>query len=518
MSENERKDTIDSTNVNFAANIANAEAIKIHGSAIREHFVAYSGEDRAAGIKLTKGLKSISRSAINKKYKVSNVKQQAGFAAEVKTAARENADKILDGHTTRATRTDDMVKQSNGRGSTIGGVNEQIYDIAEVDKNGIYVQGSGRQLKFIGGDAKSCADKLIGKKFDKYRDAEAKLEVPSDFYEEVYKELENKADKLKKQISSEKCKNILSKEEQLKRIEKTKSLLKEGKLSNKEAIEARLHPKLSTAKDIAKISNNAGMQTAKNAAILGGGISAIQNITSAIKGEKLPEDALLDTISDTTKAAASGYIVGYGSAALKGALENAPKECLRSLADSNIPAVIVTSVLEVGKTLARYCNGEIDGTDCFIELGEKGAGIIASTAGAAIGQALIPIPVLGGVVGSMVGYALSSAYYNSLVTLLKEAKASQVERERIEAECYESILAMKEFQIQLTLAVNNYMTEYITVFQNALTLMNENYKTPDVDKFIYGANLITKQLGGTPHFETFEQCDELMSSDAVIKI
>ena len=518
MNINEKNDTINSTNVNYSASVASADTIKMHGSAVKEHFVAYSGVDRVTGKQFAKGLKSISLSRVNKKYRVTNIKQQAGFSAEVKTQARENAERILSRKTTRITRTDDMSKQINGRGGTIGGINEQLYDIAEVDRNGIYIQGSGRQLKFVGGDSKACTTKLLSKAYDKYRESEVMLEVPSDFYDDICKELERKSSLLKKQIASGKNRNNHTQKEQLKRIQKTQELLKRGKLSNKEAIEARLHPKFSTAKDIAKISNKSGIQSAQNAAIIGGGISAIQNITSAIQGDKLLVNALFDTATDTTKAAVTGYIVGYGGAALKGALENAPKECLRVLADSNAPAIIVTSVLEIGKTLTRYCNGEIDCADCFIELGEKGVGIIASTAGATIGQVLIPIPVIGGVVGSMVGYALSSAYYNSLATLLKEAKMSQIEREHIEAECYESILTMKEFQIQLTLAVNNYMREHITVFQNALSLMNENYGTSDVDKFIYGANLITEKLGVTPLFETLEQCDDLMSGDAIIKI
>lgn len=49
-----------------------------------------------------------------------------------------------------------MTKQSDGRGHTIGGKNEQLYDIAEVDANGIYVEGTGRQLKYVGGNAKSA--------------------------------------------------------------------------------------------------------------------------------------------------------------------------------------------------------------------------------------------------------------------------------------------------------------------------------------------------------------------------
>ena len=95
-----------------------------------------------------------------------SIKQQAGFSAEVKTQARESAEKIIAGEEKRITRTDDMTKQSDGRGHAIGGKNEQLYDIAEVDVNGIYVEGTGRQLKFVGGNAKECCQKLLDKKYE----------------------------------------------------------------------------------------------------------------------------------------------------------------------------------------------------------------------------------------------------------------------------------------------------------------------------------------------------------------
>ena len=76
---------------------------------------------------------------------------------------------------------------------------------------------------------------------------------------------------------------------------------------------------------------------------------------------------------------------------------------------------------EISKTLYRYGTENIDGTQCLTELGEKGSGMLGGSAGTAIeateGSVLLPIPgvgpIVGGLVGSMAGYALSTVYYDS---------------------------------------------------------------------------------------------------------
>ncbi len=521
MEEKSNKDKNESVK-NQGISGAQYENVQRHGSAVKEHISAYSGKDNEAGTRV-KGLKDISKSKVNPECKDSNIKQQAGYSAEVKTVARENAEKAVNGtQSKRTTRTDDMTKQSDGRGHTVGGKNEQLYDIAEVDKNGAYIEGSARQLKYVGSDPKTCTNKLLAKKFDKYRDADVPIEVPSDFYDDVQKELTERSEKLKNNIANAEKRGDMEKaqnqKEQLSRIEKTKSNLKKGKLTNKEAIEARVHPALSTAKDIHKLSHRAGVEGAKIGAAVGGGISVIQNTVAVIKGDKDASEALIDIVGDTSKATAFSYATGYVGAAVKGAMQNAPSKYLQALSKTNLPAVIVGTALDVGKTLTKFAGGEIDGTQCLEELGEKGSGMLASSMGAAVGQTLIPIPVVGGLIGGMVGYALSSMYYNSLLSALKGAEIAHQERLRIEAECFESISAIKEYRLQIEIIVNNYLQENQSVFDSAFSEMEIACNTADINKFIKGANKITMQAGGVPIFETRQELDDLMNSNAKIQI
>lgn len=500
-----------------------ADTIQRYGAGVKEHLVAYDGVDNESGIQMSKSLKGISQSKVNPDAKSQNLKQQAGYSAEVKATAKENAEKAIRGETnTKTVRTDDMSKQSTGNGEQIGGVNDQLFDLAEVDKNGVYIEGSASQLKFVGGTPKECAQKLLSPKYDKYRDADAKLEVPSDFYDEVKEVLAEEAEKLSKQIErAEKNGNteLANKyKERLARVKKTQANLKKSTVSNREAMWARKHPELSTAVDVVKVSHRAGMETAKNGAIIGGGVSTIRNIVAVVKGDKNPEEAVVDVVIDTGKSAVNGYVIGFGSSVLKGAMQNTSQEYIRVLSKTNLPGAIVTGVIESGKTLLKFVKGDIDGTECLVELGEKGTAGTVAGVGYAVGQAIIPIPVVGGIVGSMIGYALTSAYYNEVVQALQVGKIAEEEYYQVKAECEAAIDAIKEYRAELEVLITQYMIEHTQAFNNALSLIDKAYTAGDVEEFIKGTNHISDKLGSKPLFETKTQFDELMMSPSVIKL
>ena len=122
---------------------AAAETVQRYGAAAKEHFVAYSGVDNEAGKTLAKGLKSVSQERINPQYRYRNIHQQAGFSAEIKDVARENAKNIINGSAERKIRTDDL-----------GRVNDPLFDHVKLDANGKPINGTGAQMKFIGASEK----------------------------------------------------------------------------------------------------------------------------------------------------------------------------------------------------------------------------------------------------------------------------------------------------------------------------------------------------------------------------
>lgn len=471
---------------------AATETVQLFGSAAKEHVVSYSGIDNENGAELAKGLKQIAESNVNPNYETQNIKQQAGFAAEVKYTARQNAEKKVNGESTRYIRTDD-----------IGSPNDPYYDHILIDSEGATIQGTGEQMKFVGNSPKACLTKLKSAKFQKYLDKNAKITVPSDYYEGILEEADIEIEKLERQLKrAESVGNkelAAEKQAKIDKLIKIKASLRNSGISNKEALFARTHPKLSTAIDIGKLAHRAGVEQAKYGAAIAGSLSLISNTVAVIKGQKQVGEAAEEVALTTGKGAALSYATAFSGSIVKSFMQNSGSQMVRSLSKTNIASTMVTTTLETGKTIHKYVRGNINGLECLEELGRKGVNQISAAMFATAGQALIPIPVVGAMVGSMVGYTFSNACYKELTDALREEKLAKEERIRIEVECAEAIRMIRQYRIEMNEHVDKYLTEHIHVFNNAFEQMNEAIGKDgfidDIEGFI-DANIQVRQVLG----------------------
>ncbi len=490
---------------------ATAETVQRYGSAVKEHVVAYSGSDNEAAIQLKKSLSSISRSKVNSEYKKQNLKQQAGFSAEVKETANANAEKIIDKDVTKKIRTDDL-----------GRVNDPLYDHVELDSSGTIITGSESQMKFVGGSPKEALQKLSSKKFSKYLNNDAKIEVPSNYYDGILQEADAQIGKLQKQLDDQLSKSNYDTANSLKKkiedYQKIKNNLRKSSVSTDDAMFARLHPKLSTAKDIAKLSHRSGMETAQTAGIIGGSISIIQNLVAVAKGDIEFDNAIKNVAKDTTASAALGYGTGFAGASLKGLMQNAGSGTVRTLSKTNLPGAVVMVAVSATKTMNRYFKGELTGLECFEELGQQGTGMISSSMFTVIGQAVIPIPVVGGMLGGMLGYAIASASYGTLLISLKDSKLAHEERIQIEQVCEEHIQMIRAYRLELEEIISKYLVSNMELFQQSFDNMKNSLGIGNIDGFISGANSISKALGKPPQFENLDEFSAIMDSNTTFKL
>lgn len=510
MGDKNKQDTY----VNVALEGAAEEVVQRYGSAVKEHFVAYSGVDNETGEQLKKGLKDIAKSKVNPDYAKTNIKQQAGFAAENKYTARQNAERIINKDKSRVHNTD--VKGS-------GSYNE-LFDHIITDENGIVI--SQEQMKFVGSDPKACLEKLASKKFQKYLDSDATITVPSDYYDGILEEAKKSIESLEEQLkhakengNEELAKSI---QEKIDKYKKIKASIKNSGVSNDEALEARLHPKISTAKDVLKVAHRAGKEQAVYGAAIGGGISMVKNIVAVVKGDKNPEEAGLSLIKDTGVAAGTSYATAFAGSVIKGGMQNSASETVQSLAKTNLAATIVTTTLETGKTLKSYFTGDISGLECLEELGEKGVGQLSSAMFAAAGQILIPVPgvgaMIGAIIGSMAGYALSTALYKELLGSLKEAKLAHEERLSVEKECEEVIKMIVQFREEMNESIEKYLKDMRKTFSTELENAEKAIWNDDIDAFISAANNMSVKLGKKPQFNTFKEFDAFMGTETALKL
>lgn len=509
------------TYTNVALEGSSSEIVQRYGSAVKEHFFSYSGIDNENGIQLKRGgLKKISESKVNPNYKKQNLRQQLGFSAENKYTAQQNAENIIN-------KNGNTVHNTDIKGS---GKYNEFFDHIITDKNGNII--GQEQMKFVGANPNKLLERLASKEFQKYLDADATITIPKDYYEgtlidgknvSIFTEIDNSVEDFRKQLTHAKktgnkelAKQI---EEKIKKYEKIRASVKNSGITNAEAMEARLHPTLSTAKDIGKLSLRAGRESALYGTAIGGSVSLVQNCVALIKGEKDAKEVALSVAGDTAKAGALSFATGFTGSAIKGAMQNAKSSTVRVLSKTNLAGSLVTTTVETGKTLRKYIKGEISGLECLEELGEKGTGQLSAAMFAVVGQALIPIPIVGGALGAMVGYALSSACYNELKNALKEEKLACENRIRIEKECSEAIKLIRQYRSEMKVIINNYLSDYTSTFNCAFEQMLNSLELNNVDGFIAGANTITKKLNGNVQFSSFQEFENnVMNSPESFKL
>lgn len=516
---------------------AAAETVQRFGVAAREHFVAYEGVDRVLGF-ASKGLREISQSKVNPESSKQNLRQQAGFSAEVKSVARKNARAIIDGSDNRFVRTD-----------SIGRVNDPLFDVVEIGQDGSILPGSFSQVKFVGNNPEELLSKLCSKKYAKYLEHDAILDIPDDYYDALFgngtkdsgliekkiRELDGQIDRARSQGKADVVAEKMARKKDLQKIKKsirksglTRGDYKEGEhvlgTERDEAMEARLHPRISTAKDVVNLAHEAGKQQAKTGAIASGSISLVKNVVACAKGEIEPDEAAGQVARDVGSGAVKSYAIAFSGTAIQGAMSNASSEYVRALSKTNLASGLVTTTISVGKTMRKYIAGEISGAECIEELGEKGFGELGAAMYSAValsavsGTSSIAVKMVAGMAGSALGYAAAVAVYQELVNSQREYDLARSERLRIEQECAEAVELICQYRAEMNRAAELYFQEKRDLLSSGFSAMDDAIVDGDVNGYLMGNALIQRALGREAQFQTMEEFDDLMLSDQAFQL
>lgn len=480
----------------------NSDLIQKHGEGASQILQAFKGKRfDSSGKDLGhqgRSLDEISKYKLNENpvYKENNIKQQAGFSAELIHESRTNKEAILNNSDVRMRTTDG-----------VGDTNNQRYD-HELFVDGKKIPNSGTQMK-IYSDPKNLVNEFKNGKFEKYLDSP--INVPPEQLETI-KELarKNREEYLKE---AQRCRDngkIDEYNKYLKQADNMKKLedkVQESKVTLNEARDARLNPKVFTSKEILKDSNKAGLQAAKGAALLSAGISIAQNTYSFLNGDKDLDEACCDVGKDVAISGASAYFIAGGGTALKAFMHSSKREIVRKVGTTNAPGMIVVAAIEIGKSLKKYASGEIDEIELLHEFGEKGTGMIGSSYGAALGTAVFP--GVGTVIGGMIGYTVSGIFYKEAVKALNSKNISKERREVIEKFCNEAISKMQEYKFYL-ISENNKILEDRDLI---ITELEQAIYSDDSVLLGKTINNLGASYGYKLQFESFEEFDNFMNDD-----
>ncbi|WP_120963825.1 hypothetical protein [Helicobacter pylori] len=492
------------------------EESALHASTNREHFSAF---DR---------LEEISKRKVNPNYIKQNINQQAGYSAEIKEQAHVNAHNILAGKRERIVQYDNL---SSGQKAQVKKLfpnyatpkkNREIVDYVSVDEKGNVIPGTLTQSKFVGRNGEECFKKLLSKDYKKYFENGAKMKIARNHYGDFQRAVNTRIKSLESQIVKQKGLGNFQKaahlEEKRQYCKTIKAHTRPARVAKGEAIEARLNPKLSAAKDVANLSHQAGMNAAQTGALIGGGVSLVTNVYECIANGKDPMKAIKHTAIATLKGGALSYGSAFASSSLGGLMQSSTNRIIQSLGKGSAPAMIVGACVANATVLTRYFSGKIDGTELRKQLVKANTTLVSSGAMAVVGQTLIPIPVVGVLIGGFVGATLSETCFNALLKAREEAKLACQRRIEIERECREIIKLLEIYQNQFKEVFERYFHETTKFFNQSFDELERALYVGDADLAIGVNNKIQERLGQKALFNNKQECWELITSNKNIRM
>ncbi|WP_101004664.1 hypothetical protein [Helicobacter pylori] len=493
-----------------------SEESALYASANREH------------LSVLDKLEEISKRKINPNYINQNVNQQAGYSAEIKEQARVNDHNILARKRERIVQYDDLSSEQKAQVKNLfpnyatPSNNHELVDYVSVDEKGNVIPGTLTQSKFVGRNGAECFEKFLSKDYEKYLKNGMKMEIPKDFLGDFQKKASIEIKSLKSRIAKQEHFGNFQKaaklKEKLQKCETIKANTRPASTTKQEAIDARLNPNLSTAKDVASVSHQAGMNAAQTGAWIGGGVSLLTNVYECIANGKDPMKAIKHTAIATLKGGVLSYGSAFASSSLGGLMQSSANRIIQSIGKGSAPAMIVGACVANATVLTRYFSGKIDGTELCKQLVKANTTLVSSGAMAVAGQALIPIPVVGALVGGFVGAVLSETCFNALLKAREEAKLARQRRIEIERECREIIKLLEIYQNQFKEVFEKYFHETTKFFNQSFNELERASYAGDADLAIGVNNKIQERLGQKALFDNKQEGWELIISNKDIRM
>ncbi|EPZ95873.1 hypothetical protein N202_06125 [Helicobacter pylori UM067] len=396
------------------------------------------------------------------------------------------------------------------------------YNYISVDEKENVIPNTAVQSKFVGRNGAECFEKFLSKDYEKYFENGVNMEIPKDFLWDFQKKASIEIKSLKSQIAKQESFGNFQKAAKLKeKLQKCKTIkanTRPASITKAEAIDARLNPKLSTAKDVANLSHQAGMNAMQTGALVGCSVSLVTNVCECVTKGKDPKEAIKHTALATLKGGAISYLNTFSSSSLGGLMQSSANKIIKILGKGSVPAMIVGAGVASCKVFIDYCRRKINETELLKRLVRANTTLISSGAMAVAGQALIPIPVVGALIGGFVGAMLSETCFNALLKACEEAKLARQRRIEIEKECHEIIRLLEAYQNQFKEVFEQYFHGTIKFFNESFDELEMALYAGDADLAIGVNNKSREWLGQKALFDNKQEGWKLITSNKNIRM
>lgn len=488
----------------------NMEIIHRYGKAGAEFLKGLMGVDSQTGEALSRSLQGIADSAVHPDYADQNIKQQAGFSAEVASVSARNAKAIVQGDPIRFARSEDVEGYQK---------NDQTVDlVALLSGDTLFTS----QMKFQSEEGFKATLRAAAQNKNSYM-AVDKLEIPSEQVETMQRYCQDQAEKLAQQIEALKTQGeyhqIQALQQQADNYQILQDKITDAGLTTQEAIAYRLDPNWETAKDIGDLGLQAGIEGAQLNAAIVGVIELIRNAMAVHSGDKELGEALRASANQSLKAAGFGFVVptvGLGASLVawhsSGDMSDEAQGILQTMAEG----VNLYMYVSLSKSAARFVKGEIDANQFAEEVAALVVFCWNKDGFGTAGQTVIPIPVLGGFLGVAIGNAVCRTLYNEFKNALKEAKLSEQRREKIEKQYRALAQLAEQYQQALASLFDKKIKQIGDASEKIFSALNN--KDMSSEEFCAAANQFAETLGHKNRVYSAKKIQEKMLSGAQIVI
>lgn len=201
-------------------------------------------------------------------------------------------------------------------------------------------------------------------------------------------------------------------------------------------------------------------------------------------------------------------------------LHLAGKNIGKAMGKSNFASAIGGTLIELRTSLSGYIRGDISGNKLIEDI--SNTAISSSSMGyyGVLGQAAIPVPVIGFFIGSSIGFVVGNALLSSGHLSLGESsavKASRKRYEEVKSLCDSLIPKVQESRKNLTAYLEEYFSDRREVISKALLELEVAATEGNMQSFTKSLDSINCQFGASLQFESFEEFDDFMVSDVDLK-
>lgn len=179
---------------------------------------------------------------------------------------------------------------------------------------------------------------------------------------------------------------------------------------------------------------------------------SLSQIAAVRSGALTPTAAAMAAASDATAAFARGAIVGGGGQAIS--LISDGMGLADALGGGTLPFAIARAGLSLGEVTAAYARGQITAADAAQRSVQSVSKIAVAWAGCLVGQVIIPVPVVGAVIGGTVASLSCSLAAQGIAAVSSEINAAAEAEEVLAATRVEIAAALIVLDEELRLIDN----------------------------------------------------------------